>query len=399
MSFARMNLKGVTCYNRAKAYNGYTLFSPWHSGDIWLIDMQGHIVHQWKTPYEPYHSRLLSNGNLLYAGIKSGGVMGPGIAYALGVNEEEIKKPSEERGVRLVEVGWDGNLVWKYDVPEFNHDFYRLENGNTMFIKYAIVPDDLKGKVKGGIQGTEQDGVMWSDAINEITPEGKVIWEWISHEHLDPEIDIICPLEYRGEWTHMNSCYVLPDGDVLVSIRQFNTIAIIDKATGDIKWRWGFDVLGHQHDATMLDNGNILVFDNGAHRLFSKDLDYYSTILEINPSTDKIEWIYKDDPPSDFYSYGMGGCQRLPNNNTLICETLSGRIFEVTYDGEIVWEYINPFYGSYLAFGQCNLIYRAYRYGPDYEGLKGKDLDPGNFEWINGVYGPNAFTKGQTEDL
>jgi len=388
MGIARASLRGVTRYVPSKAYNGYTLFNPQFGKDAWLIDMQGSIVHHWSTePYKPQFVRFLPNGNLLYAGTTSGGIMGPGLAYLFGEEYEQ----SEETGMAyLVEVDWDNNLAWKHEAPGFNHDFYRMENGNTMYIKYVTVPDDIKNKVKGGIPGTEQNGVMWADALNEITPEGEVAWEWLPYEHLDPEIDIICPLAYRGEWTHMNTCTVLPDGNVLGSFRQTNTICIIDKATGKIIWRWGPQELGHQHEPTMVDNGNILVFDNGAHRFFSQDLDYYSRVLEVNPATNKIEWEYKADPPSEFYATAMAGAQRLPNGNTLICETLSGRLFEVTRDCEIVWEYINPFYGPFLVYGQSNMVYRAYRYGPDYEGLKGKSLDSNNYEWLNGVYGPDA---------
>lgn len=389
MGIARTSSKGTTYYDPSKAYNGHTLFAPMFGKDVWLIDMEGRIVHRWKTdPLGPELVRLLPNGNLLYDGVKSGGVMGPGLAFLFG--EEEIEQSEEERGQCLMEIDWDNNLVWKHEAPQYNHDFFRMKNGNTLYLKYVTVPNDIKNKVKGGIPGTELDGTMWADALEEITPKGEVVWEWTSYEHLDPAIDTICPLEFRGEWTHANSCSVLPDENILVSFRQTNAIYIIDKTTGHIKWRWGKEELGHQHEPSMLDNGNILVFDNGTHRLSSRDLDYYSRVLEVNPASNKIEWEYKDDPPSEFYAPIGGGTQRLPNGNTLICETYQGRIFEVTTNCEIVWEYVCPFFGPFLIFGQANQLYRAYRYGSDYEGLKGKILDPNNYKWINGVYGPNA---------
>ena len=51
---------------------------------------------------------------------------------------------------------------------------------------------------------------------------------------------------------------------------------------------------------------------------------------------------------------------------------------------EIVWEFTNPFRCAYRRrtdFGLANLVYRAYRFGPDYPGLRGKTLDPNAFEW------------------
>lgn len=392
MAYSKSKLKGVTYYNRSKAYNGYTIASSFVDKKVRLVDMEGNIVHQWNTPFGANLSKLLPNGNLLYS---SGGgrLRGPGVAYLVG---EDVEESSTDLRVNsLVEVDWNNGLVWKYEAPDFSHDFNRMKNGNTIYVKYVVVPDSIKNKVKGGMEGTEIDGAMWSDAVYELSPDGEICWEWLAYEHLNPEIDIICPLEYRGEWTHMNSCHLLKNGDILATMRQTNAVYIIDKVTGDIKWRWGFDELGHPHDPTMLKNGNILVFDNGVHRYFSQELDYYSRVIEVNPVTNKIEWEYKDGQPSEFYTSVCGSAQKLPNGNVLICESLRGRIFEVTCDGEIVWEYIYPIYNSLWVYGSCNVLYRAYRYGADLKGLKAKNLDPINYEYLNRIYGSTLFEKNK----
>jgi len=367
MKAEQRGLRGLTCYDPAKAYNGYTLFAPMWGKDVWLIDMCGRFVHRWQMPHTPgCYGRLLPNGNLLYQGkVLTGPLMDFG--GSAGV---------------LLEVDWNGNVVWSYEDPYLSHDFCRMENGNTLVIRFVPTPDDIARRVKGGVPGTERQGVMWSDALQEITPEGKVAWEWIGYEHLDPEIDVISPLLARSNWTQANSCFVMADGNILLSFAWTNTIAVINKATGDIKWRWGPGDLGFQHDATELDNGNILVFDNGRNRPLTR---VYSRVIEINPTSGEIEWEYKADPPHSFYASFIGGCQRLPNRNTLICEGPLGRFFEVTPAGEIVWEYINPFYHEHPSFGRTNMTFRAYRYGPDYAGLKGTGLDDPNL-----LYGPEA---------
>jgi hypothetical protein len=61
-----------------------------------------------------------------------------------------------------------------------------------------------------------------------------------------------------------------------------------------------------------------------------------------------------------FYSSIVSSAQRLPNGNTLITEGVDGRVFEVTREHEIVWEYVNPRFDSY-GTGRVNLVYRAYR--------------------------------------
>ena len=75
--------------------------------------------------------------------------------------------------------------------------------------------------------------------------------------------------------------------------------------------------------------------------------------------------------------------QRLPNGNTLICEGAWGRIFKVTPEKAVVWEYINPVYFKVRAatdLGWNNQVFRAYRYGFDFEGIQGKQLDPDRYE-------------------
>ena len=147
-------------------------------------------------------------------------------------------------------------------------------------------------------------------------------------------------------------------------------------------------MVSHQHHPTFLENGRILLFDNGCHR---RGVDH-SRIVEVDPETNEIAWDYTADPVISFYSYNISSVQRLPNGNTFICEGAAGRLFEVTPSKEIVWEYINPVFLS----GQnptaanpssvANAVFRSHRYGPDHPGLQGKDLDPGRYANLNRLY-------------
>ena len=353
----------VSYYAPEKAYNGYTLFTPMMGSVTWLIDMEGRLVHCWEMPYPPGgYGKLLPNGNLLYPG-------------------KDIKGPATWVGASggvILEVDWNDNILWEYREPYQHHDLCRMDDGNTMILGLVEVPDDIVPKVRGGIPGTELEGMMWTDFFREVTPAGEVVWEWFAYEHLDTEVDIITPLSTRGEWTHANSCFVMPNGDVLTTFHHLDTVAIIDKSTGNIKWRWGVGELAHPHDPTLLDNGNILVFDNGSRR--RKRPPDYSRVVEVNPKTGEIEWEYMADPPRSFYSHFISGAQRLPNGNTLICEGAWGRFFEVTLDKEVVWEFISPFYSRRSEFGWTNQVFRAYRYNPEHGALKGKNLDPDRVE-------------------
>jgi hypothetical protein len=124
-------------------------------------------------------------------------------------------------------------------------------------------------------------------------------------------------------------------------------------------------VVSGQHAPTPLANGNILIFDNGPHRL---DQTFpFSRVIEVNPATNQIVWKYQEAFPQNFYSDRISNAQRLPNGNTLINEGMFGRFFEVTSAGEVVWEYVNPYFGPASAAPalQSNNVFRAYRYSEE----------------------------------
>lgn len=345
----KISSENVTVYKQEKAYDGYTLFTP-ISGDgtVYLIDMMGQLVHTWKMLYPGWLARLLPNGHLLFDGKTEAGFLNLG----------------GKTGV-VIEAGWEGDILWKYEMDTLHHDHFRKPNGNTILLCWEKLPEEMASKIKGGLPSRDTtDKTMWSDMLFEIDRNGKVIWDWHSHEHLDPEEDAICPFCSRREWAWCNAVFVTPNGGILTSLRQINTVGIIDRGSGDWKWKFGRGILGHQHDPTQLENGNILIFDNGAHIPDSPR----SRVIEVDPKDNKIVWEYSDPNYLGFFSFIVGGAQRLPNGNTLICEGYRGRIFEVTLQKEIVWEYRSPFKGK-VGGAMRNMLFRAYRYGPEYSGL------------------------------
>ncbi|MFQ6102731.1 MAG: arylsulfotransferase family protein [Candidatus Glassbacteria bacterium] len=124
-------------------------------------------------------------------------------------------------------------------------------------------------------------------------------------------------------------------GDMLICIRELNLIAVIDPDIEEVVWSWGMKDLDKPHQPSVLPNGNIIVFDNGAERRFSR-------IVEVDPEQKSIVWTYKGNPSNSFFSKSRGGCQKLGNGNVLITETNKGRVFEVTTDGQVVWSFYNP---------------------------------------------------------
>jgi hypothetical protein len=123
-------------------------------------------------------------------------------------------------------------------------------------------------------------------------------------------------------------------GNVLLSIRELDTIAVIDLDAQRVAWAMS-GLWRRQHDATLLPNGHILLFDN-QHGLG------VSEVLEFDPFTQAIEWSYAGSEERPFYSAACGASYRLRNGNTLIVESDNGRALEVTNEGTTVWEYVNP---------------------------------------------------------
>ena len=268
---------GTAEYDAKKVYEGFTLFAPLGQNMAVLIDMLGRVVHRWRLPFRPgLWAYLMENGHLL----------GGGDTGARPV-------PFGGNGGAVMEFDWEGNELWRYTDGSLHHDFTRISNGNTMVMGWEQVPQDMVPHIKGGFPGTELEGGMWSDYFREVSPEGETTWEWHAYEALSLEQDALCPLHNRHEWTHTNSCNVLPNGDILTSFRLLNTIGIVDRKSGNWVWKYHDIELGHQHDPTLLDNGNVLVFANGMHVPGLPG----SRVFEINPKTDQIAWEYRTQAP------------------------------------------------------------------------------------------------------
>ncbi len=351
---------GLRAYNPQKAFSGYTLFAPLTGkGNIYLINLEGEVVHEWKLPYSPgLYGYLLPNGNLFYSG-------------QIPEGSERFPLWSLFKGGIVLEVDRDGKILWEYQHPDHHHDARRLRNGNTIVLCLEKVPRSLVPQIKGSVPGTEVEGDIYADVIHEVTPGGEIVWTWHAYEHLDLETDIITPQDQHHEWTHGNTVGELSDGNVVLSFRNISTVVIVDRKTGEIIWKLGGDVLAQQHFPNELPNGNILIFDNGAHRRHTA-LNF-SRVIEVNRQTKEIVWEYTDNPPHNFFSPYISGAQRLPNGNTLITEGNFGRLFEVTTEGEVVWEYVNPYFAdrsesddpSLVARGEQNSVFRAFRYAPE----------------------------------
>ena len=393
LAFPTVFPTGTTIYKPDKAWNGYTIFPAKGIGPV-LIDMNGNVVKQWVDPSYASMSKLLPGGY----------VMRP-----IGGRARVKDHPNAND---LVQLDWDGNIVWKFEKAGQHHDYQR--EGNPVGY-YVPGMDPLADKGKTLILSKKllknpkiTDKLLYEDYIFEVTWDGKIVWEWLWHEHFDElGFDEVAkktiyrspnyePISIEGveaaSWLHINSLsYVGPNrwydaGDerfhpdnVIWDSRQANILGITDKKTGEIVWKVGPDytatpalrklgqIIGPHHchmiPKGLPGAGNILVFDNGGRAGYGPPNPgsatgsgnarrEYSRVLEFNPVTLELVWEYTADKVGyrreKFFSFNVSSAQRLPNGNTLITEGAQGRFFEVTPELEIVWEYVNPFFHGVL---------------------------------------------------
>ncbi len=349
---------GLTQFDKNLATPGFTLYSPINQKKTVLINLRGEVVHEWALSSPPgNYTYLLPNGNLLAA-----------------LRTEEGPKGLAAKGGLLREMDWEGKTVWEYVDHAQHHDFRRCPNGNTVYIGWELMEKDKAARVRGGRAGSESPEGIWGDFLREVSPDGKTVWEWHAQHDQVIENYPMCPLCSRAEFAHANAVFPTAAGDFLMSWRQNHLIAWIDRATRRIKWEMMDMEFGHQHDVQLLPNGNVMLFANGDHTSHHGP-STGSRILEIEPESKKTVWQYQGKPRHVFYSPHISGVQRLASGNTLICEGLWGRIFEITAEGEVVWNFINPSFVPMDAKGPsagANSVFRAYRYAPDSPAIRGR---------------------------
>jgi hypothetical protein len=378
---------GLTHHRPQRTAKGYTLVIPSSGDSCYLVDMDGRFVHRWSFEgFTPHKAELLDNGNLLVMGLEHS-LRPAGPAPEVGAPPEPFEARIRRLGANsslLLEVDWDGAEIWRHQDIAMHHDFKRLPNGNTLFPVWVEMPEQLTKAVRGGTRVPREKlpACLLGDDLVEVDPTGKEVRRVQTWNLYDPRKDPICPLEGRIEWTHVNSVDVNAEGEIAISCRNNSRVSVISPE-GALTWNYGAPDTAHQHHATFVDGGRIQIFDNGMHRLRGMST---SKVIEVDRATNEVTWSYQGDPPAQFFSGHISGATRLPNQNTLVCEGTSGRVFEVTRGGEVVWEWWNPVYNTRPNGDTMGWLFRAYRYAPDHPALAGRDLDPERLADLNRLY-------------
>jgi hypothetical protein len=230
--------------------------------------------------------------------------------------------------------------------------------------------------------------------------------------------------DLQSDFLHMNAIDYNPKLDqVAVSLPNIGEIWILDHSTtteeargsdggryghgGDFLYRWGNPKIygrGQKSDQQLFGQhnvlwiaegwknaGNLTIFNNGGDRA-------WSSVVEITPPLERsgqytLEegkpfgpvspvWTYQAADKESFYAPFVSGANRLSNGHTFICAGTHGRYFEVTPEGNVVWEYRSPFHGEVLEWNPPGVeqfpyaSFRAIKFPPDHPAFAGRNLAP-----------------------
>jgi len=410
-------------FRAARLNNHSTFKGGGEGGRIEEYSWQGELLWQfdWNDERGLMHHdfEVLPNGNVLFiawelidretalAAGKDPNLLGPGALWPDAVFEVEPNRPS---GGRVV---WEWHS-WDHIVQD------RIPDGPN----YAEVWQDPS---RIDINGEGEKKELSSEERERLVALG----------YLSPEQGT-CPQVIGGaDWMHSNSIDYDAGRDLIaLSVRRFNEVWVIDHSTtteqarggsggrygqgGRLLFRWGNPMaygrggLEHrqlfvQHDARFIEAGlpgagNLLIFNNGqgraGDRLWSSvdEIDF----AEFGPGSNRFDdegrflpqqpsWSFGGPELPEFYAGFVSGAQRLANGNTLICEGTEGRVFEVTAQGQIVWNFVSPWGDANVRApgqrgpqqrraGQPSIppvaLFRAEKYAADYPAFDGRQLRP-----------------------
>lgn len=349
----------VVTHDTARAYGGTNFYVAGHGAEAFLVDMNGEILHRWQYDFDALqatakpHDRkqffwrrahLFPNGDIL----------------------------AIYDGIALIKLDKDSRLLWEYGGHP-HHDMCVDESGDIYVIARELT------QIVPAVSKTHP---LAEDHIVRLNAEGKEIRRVSIIDALQngKQDDLIKRLgeivdRLKGDVTHINSVEVLDGslatripafkrGNLLLSSPKIHTIMVLNFETAAIVWvltgELANSIFRSQHHPTMLDNGNMLFFDNKGSPPHDK-----SYVYEFDPVTLNEAWVYSGTASKPFSSDCCGTCYRLPNGNTLITETQFGRAFEVTPYKSIVWEFVNPHragdHNEYIA-----QLFDLVRLGPDF---------------------------------
>jgi len=319
---------GVIVYDALRASDGLNFYTSGHFPGAVLMDMEGRVIHTWRhgfvEAWKACGALELPRSNKTAGYWRRARLFENGDVLAIF------------EGIALIKVDRDSRLLWGH-FGGAHHDLDVAADGTIYVLtrEARIVPR------------RDPKRPLLEDFITVLDPDGNELSRISLLEAFErsPYAAMLDDMARSGDAFHTNTVELLDGsvadalppfeaGNLLVSMREPGVIAVVDPEAREVVWA----LVGSwkkQHQPTVLDNGNVLIFDNQGDAGASR-------VIEFDPVALEPVWLYRGDKRGDFFSRECGSNQRLPNGNTLITESDRGKAFEVTPDGEVVWKYLNP---------------------------------------------------------
>ena len=318
------DVSGVTIHDQSRVEPGINLVLSGHRPGAALIDMDGRVLHDWSLSFpEVWGSKAdeADEENAQYWR-----------AAHLFENGDVI---AIFEGLGMIKVDASSNLIWS----RFNHahhDLQVLDDGRicTLTREAHIV------------RRINPNTPILEDFIEILDAEGNSLQRVSVLEAFEnstySNATGVLGMRRIGDIFHTNSVEVLDGsladrlpafkkGNVLISLRKLSVVAVVDLDREEVVWALS-GLWKAQHMPRMLPGGTMMVFDNSGN-------EGRSRIVEFDPVSQSVVWMYKGERSEDFYTQMCGANHRLSNGNTLIVESDFGRAFEVAETGEIVWQH------------------------------------------------------------
>ena len=375
----------VTMSLMAQQWPGYTLYSNGGATAAYLVDTSNITVKSWTglTGGTGYSSYLAPGGTLVRSVKVTNSVFNGGGACG-----------------GMQKVDYNGNVIWDYTHSSTtyytHHDHCVLPNGNVLMISYELKTQaDLAAA--GGTNTALTSGI-WPEKIIEVQPTGattgNIVWEWHVWDHLvqntnssaanyqtsivnHPEL-LNINYQSQKDWMHCNGLDYNPILDqIALSSHNMNEWYIIDHSTttaqaashsggnsgkgGDFLYRWGnpaaYQATGTKylnvtHDVhwipefpgmTYANSGRLVGFNNQGVSTSQSCVDQVITPYDgnynytITPGSAFGPSIYDQRTTGFGYTSNEGSSEQFPNGNTLVCVAISGKIYEMTPSGAIIY--------------------------------------------------------------
>lgn len=321
---------GVTACDPQLVAKGLRYYTSGHTPAAYLMNQSGQVLHRWQMSYQ----------DCIEASGDRGSRFAPDKADVTScwrrarlLDHGDLLAIYEGHG--LIKLDRDSRLLWSYP-GGCHHDLDVAADGSIYVLtrEAHLVPR------------LHPDQPVLLDFVTKLDADGRELdrLDLLKAFEDSPYAGCLAGAKPSGDIFHTNTLELLDGsqahrspvfaaGNLLISVRELNTIAIVDPRSRQVVWALS-GLWVAQHQPTLLANGNLLVFDNQGHGGRSK-------VIEFDPFTQQIVWEYCDGAGSSLYSKTCGSCQRLEGGNTLITESDNGRAIEVDRDGRIVWEFVN----------------------------------------------------------